>query len=99
MQERHEQRIPGPTVRSRINFSRLVKTGWQFEATVEMTFEAIVAHVDSTLALQLVGEEGSVLGSTLWTTEMAALIAQTNQLGQEEVDRLNAADAVEAKAA
>ncbi len=88
----------GPTVRVRTKFNRLVKTGWQYESSVEVHFTAIDQGEQYEPGMQTVNE-GGVTGTQPWTQGMTTFVLAANKLAQREVDRLNALDAQMAEAA
>jgi hypothetical protein len=81
----------GPTVRVRTKYSRLVKTGWQFESSVEVHFTAIDHGEQFEPAMQTLNEHG-VTGTQPWTQGMTSFVLAANRLAQLEVERLNALD-------
>ena len=89
--------ITRPQVRARLGFSETLKEGWRYESTIELTFDAID---EGGVELHVLG--GSEDGATdlrPWSDEMERLIAQAHQVGQAEVDRLNALRAEKTQAA
>ncbi len=85
-----EQRVARPLVRARLGFSRLAKTGWQFDSTVELSFAAF-DDGEQEPAMQRVSEEGATQ-LRRWTDELRVLVQQANQIGRTEVSRLSALD-------
>lgn len=88
--------ITRPQVRARLGFSETLKEGWRYESTIELTFDAFD---EGGVELHVIGcSESGATDLRPWSDEMERLIAQAHEVGQAEVDRLNALRTEKARA-